>query len=302
MGIESLIPFGLDAESGELVDVGSVKRGKACGCICPSCKTPLLARHGDAREWHFAHRSVKVHGETRKVCEYSFAVSVRLMIQQLSNEGLRFRTPGYEITLPASDRYPQERPDARCLVAKESVLTLADVQVGAEFCGVTVDVLGYVERVPFVVFVTYRGRSLPSDLKKPSKTMCGVVDLSVNALPALFSQEAKGQYKEALRLYIEDRTDGKSWAYHPREHRIREEYIKEHKLRENAGAPPPYSSNSRHREDQIGLGATGSYGTKHKSGERTTKNYTCRVCKSTWTGKSRVCKKCNTDIFTTESN
>ena len=302
MGIDSLIPFGLDAESGELLDVGSVKRGNACGCICPSCRTPLLARHGDAREWHFAHRSVKVHGETRKVCEYSFAVSVRLMIQQLSHEGLKFRTPGYEITLPASGGYPHERPDARYPVTKESVLTLTDVQVGAEFCGVIVDILGHVEGVPFVVFVTYRGRSLPSELEDPSKSMCGVVKLNVNALPELFSQEAKGQYKEALRRYIEDSTDGKSWVYHPREHKIREKFKKDQKLLRGEAGVTAHSRNSQDSEDQVGPGAGGSSDSSHKSGERTTKNYTCVMCKNMWTGESRVCKNCNTDLFTTESH
>lgn len=93
---ESLIPFGLDIESEELIDVVNVKRWNACGCICPSCKTPLVARQGHKKAWHFAHRSQKVHNETRKECEYSFAVSVRLMIRQLSNHELKFRTPRYE--------------------------------------------------------------------------------------------------------------------------------------------------------------------------------------------------------------
>ena len=124
MGIESLIPFGLDAVSGQLVDVGNVKRGNACGCICPSCKTPLVARQGDEKEWHFAHRSQKVHNQTRKECKYSFAVSVRLMIRQLSNDGLKFRTPRLRRSLQTYSEYANQSADFSYFVTEESVLIL----------------------------------------------------------------------------------------------------------------------------------------------------------------------------------
>lgn len=145
MGIESLIRFGLDTESGQLVDVGGVERRNACGCICPSCKTPLVARHGDEKEWHFAHRSQKIHNDTRKACEYSFVVSVWLMIRKLTNDGLNFIVPRLERTLSSFSEYSHDSTELGYLVTEESLLTLGGVQVGAEFSGVTVDVLGFVE-------------------------------------------------------------------------------------------------------------------------------------------------------------
>ena len=57
MGAFTLIPFGLHLKSNQVVDVGSVQNGIKCDCICPSCKTPLIARHGSIKEWHFAHQS-----------------------------------------------------------------------------------------------------------------------------------------------------------------------------------------------------------------------------------------------------
>lgn len=252
MGIESLIPFGLHAVSGLLVDVGSVERGNACGCICPSCKTPLVARHGAEKEWHFAHRSQKVHNETRKECEYSFAVSVRLMIRQLSSDGLKFRTPRLERSLVAVSECSHEKQDFGYLVTDESLLKLEEVQVGVSFCGVTVDVLGLVESVPFVVFVTYRERRLPLELHTPSMSKCGVVELNVNALPMLFKQESKGQYKEVLRRYIEEETDGKAWAYHPREQRLREAAIHKRQLWLQQQKPEDMASNDRSRLSEIG--------------------------------------------------
>lgn len=43
--------------SGATRYVGDVPRGAACGCICPACTSPLVARRGEEREWHFAHEA-----------------------------------------------------------------------------------------------------------------------------------------------------------------------------------------------------------------------------------------------------
>jgi len=53
------IPFGLRENDKAIVDVYEVKRGRECGCICPSCRTPLIARQGEEKVWHFAHASEK---------------------------------------------------------------------------------------------------------------------------------------------------------------------------------------------------------------------------------------------------
>lgn len=49
-----LIPYGMDS-AGKMVDVNLVPRGKACGLVCPSCNTPLVARKGSIRQNHLAH-------------------------------------------------------------------------------------------------------------------------------------------------------------------------------------------------------------------------------------------------------
>ncbi len=97
----NLIPFGLNEEDGRFVDVFNVPRGKKCGCICPSCKTPLIARHGEVNEWHFAHASRTVYSKTENECKFSFYVSVRMMARQIIGEYL-------EIILPAYNDYVSE--------------------------------------------------------------------------------------------------------------------------------------------------------------------------------------------------
>ena len=41
---------------GRIVHVDSVPRGLQCGCTCPNCHEPLLARHGEKNEHGFSRR------------------------------------------------------------------------------------------------------------------------------------------------------------------------------------------------------------------------------------------------------
>lgn len=41
--------------NGQVVHVTQVERGLVCGCICPACQQPVLARRGSIRIHHFAH-------------------------------------------------------------------------------------------------------------------------------------------------------------------------------------------------------------------------------------------------------
>ena len=50
------LPFGQTAD-GRMVSPAEVERGAACGCVCPQCATPLVARKGDVLRHHFAHSS-----------------------------------------------------------------------------------------------------------------------------------------------------------------------------------------------------------------------------------------------------
>lgn len=46
-------PYGL--KDGMLTHVSEVHSGLKCGCVCPACKSPLVARKGSRNVHHFAH-------------------------------------------------------------------------------------------------------------------------------------------------------------------------------------------------------------------------------------------------------
>lgn len=222
------------------------------------------------------------------------------MIRQLSTDGLTFRTPKFENLVQAVSDYSRQRRIIRYVVTKESTLRLNSVQVGAHFSNVTVDVLGYVENVPFVIYVTYQDRSVPTELKPPATALCGIVELNVNALPGLFKQEKSGQYIEVLRRYIEEQTDGKSWVFHPREIKQREAAMAELQ-RWQAEQRLLFNGELSHRHSSPTPSAPVSAKSKLdqvKDSEPVVQNYTCVICKGTWTGSSRICRNCNTHLYT----
>lgn len=73
----------VDAQ-GEIRFVGDVPRGAACGCFCPVCNSPLVAKQGEVNEWHFAHE-----GQQERVECAAGAVN---LLRRLALESLRTRS------------------------------------------------------------------------------------------------------------------------------------------------------------------------------------------------------------------
>lgn len=300
MTVHSLIPFGLYLETNELVDVGSVPQGKACNCICPSCKTPLVARHGRINEWHFAHQSQNTYNKTSKDCDYSFAVSVRLMILQLSSSNLKFKTPELKVPMSVDSEYSYESADFSMVVATESLFELQNLSIAANFDGVTVDILGYTEDIPFIIFITHRNRTLPPRLKEPTTSKCGVIELNVDNLTPLFKQEKNGQYKEVLRKYIQEETDGKEWAYHPREKyaiAIAEKNRDSWLLKQEKITKSQCSILSQSQHTTVQKTAPVSDKEKYLSQDGGVHNYICIQCNNEWIGSHTLCERCRTHLF-----
>ena len=71
---------------GELVHISDVDKGLNCNCICPSCKQRLVAKKGDIRKHHFAHRS-------NEECAYGYETSLHLLAKEIISKTKKFYTP-----------------------------------------------------------------------------------------------------------------------------------------------------------------------------------------------------------------
>jgi len=213
----NLIPFGLIESNDELVDVAEVKRGKQCGCICPSCRTPLVARHGGTNVWHFAHAFKNVYEKTKNECVYSFYLSVMLMARQLVGSKITLTLPSYQSYVQeyvAELNFFQFQEDF--IVTKEKDITIEKIQVETSFSGVPVDIIGRINGFEFVIYFTHPKRVIPIELTNPENLKCGIISIALDSLPELFleARRNKTKYKDVLIGLLSSK-ESKTWIYHP---------------------------------------------------------------------------------------
>ena len=80
--------------------VDEVQRGLGCGCVCPACEAPLIARHGDKNIHHFAH----ANGAS---CAGAYETSLHLVAKQLLEEEMHIVLPAVTAKLK-NNRAPIE--------------------------------------------------------------------------------------------------------------------------------------------------------------------------------------------------
>jgi hypothetical protein len=218
MALLNHIPFGVRIEDQQFVDVADVPKGRNCGCVCPSCAIPLIARQGKANRWHFAHASRKVD-DVDTECAFSFYVSVRMMAKQLLEEGLSLDLPEW------GDVVFEEQfglAEQFWITHGSSNVVLEDVKKEYMFEGVPVDVYGKVKAYPVVIYFTHPERSLPFELLKPEQ-QCGVLEISLNETRKLFTNKNTKDIKfiDELRPYLQNHQEARRWIYHPRQDKAR---------------------------------------------------------------------------------
>ena len=227
----NLIPFGLHVPSALLTDVGSVEKGVQCDCICPSCKTPLIARQGEIKEWHFAHQSRSTEQETEAPCEYSLAVSLRLMIKQLFEEGAVFYLPEYKktFTVPIPGCFKPYQKTVT--ISQEAKVQFDNVAIEYRKEEVLFDLVLTKGKHKLFVYITYKGRPFPEKLIHHEQ-QDAIIEFNVFALLNAFSEAKMGQYKKILAMFLASSAEGKKWRSHPRENKCFKQlsrYIEENK-------------------------------------------------------------------------
>lgn len=84
--------------SGIVRFVGEVDRGAACGCYCPVCSSPLVAKQGHVKDWHFAHEP----GQERVECEAGAMNMLRRVMAEAIQGMPPVKLPPFECQVVAS--------------------------------------------------------------------------------------------------------------------------------------------------------------------------------------------------------
>src|SRR5690349_11042424 len=70
----------------QLIHISRVLNGKACACLCPKCRDPLIARQGDRLLHHFAH-------ESGYACSGAAETALHRIAKQCLSGGAEFLVP-----------------------------------------------------------------------------------------------------------------------------------------------------------------------------------------------------------------
>jgi len=295
----SLIPFGFNSVDETFVDVREVPRGAKCGCICPSCKTPLIARQGKEKEWHFAHASRTVYQRTQKACEYSFYLSVRMMARQMIGDKLKIRLPEYKDVVSKYAPSSGHRLHESFLITESKEICLSDVEVEATFEGVPVDIVGYINGFRFVVYFTHPGRSVPQELKSVNDSHSGVIAVALDELRGTMfhrAREKNQSCQSVLTEHLSNDLSAKHWIYHPRYQSCRQKALE--KLDVKVALSRAKNTRTRHFKSPVSSRFEVDIAPPNITGPLV--SFECLNCDVRWQGREsggNVCPKCNDHLY-----
>lgn len=270
------IPFAIEYSSGELVEVGQVKSGRSCGCVCPSCGQSVIARQGDINQWHFAHDN-KGAEPPKSLCEISFYVCCkRFVIEQLiKNETLTLSTPCYTVSEKQliSSGGSFKSKTASMAVTEEKVLTVDGFTRDGNF-----DLAVLIGSHNIDVILDHPERSLANI--SPGTNAILSVDLRFIANRYDEVRSAPGLIQKAVIDLFSIDVDHKHWLFHPREVSVRARLLEQlrskkddHEVKEERLSAAPIA------EPQ---------------------NVRCTMCNTSWiwiTGEPYSCVTCNTHLY-----
>lgn len=284
----NLIPFGLETQTGQLIDVTDVPSGKGCGCICPSCKTPLVARKGEINEWHFAHLSRGTYSATEDACDFSFYVSARMMARQLIDHDLQLLLP--ELAISVADIINFDLVERKRTVTESRLISISNCHAEQRFYNAEVDIVGEVGGIPFGIYFTHPGREIPFDLDIPDGERCGIIAISLSSLPMKFvmAKQKKISYREVLQNLLAEDTQSKSWVYHPRYKPI-EEALKRELMQLQSAA-------KQEKTESVAWTARNKHQNKPRSDTGFLIRFECTRCAVQWDSQDSSdisCPKCH---------
>lgn len=246
------------------------------------------------------HASRGVYEETDQECEYSFFVSVRLMARQIIGESIKISVPEYKDSAERFFSDIEESLVENFVVTQQQDIEIQLIELEKEIYGVLVDIRGYVEDYPFVIYLTHPGRQTPPEIESFSDDSYGIIELSLARTRSLFLRrnESSETYLDRLRSFLEEDLEGKRWVAHPRYGRALERA--EQRLESSRRQLLTLPSNERISRISESSGAKlksawslPSYPTRRKV------KYQCETCNSKWIGVEgglSACPRCRTHL------
>lgn len=142
------LPFGLN-ENNTLVHIANVERGKSCNCICPSCRSPLIAAKGKKIQSHFKHA-------TTIECEGGLESAIHMAAKQIIKERKQIKLPEYTINKTMLDSKGKMHLEFKTIVENEQSISFDSVEEEQRINEIQADILAIARKQKLIIEILYR--------------------------------------------------------------------------------------------------------------------------------------------------
>lgn len=166
------LPFGI--RDGTVVHISQVQQGLACGCVCPVCKKPLVARKGAVVVPHFAH--------------YQGAECARAAETALHLEAKRILAERREIWLP--EVTVSIGSYGRCIeISPERAFALDEVQAECRTGDVVPDIMARCGEIQLMIEITVTHGVDEAKFRKIRQFGISTIEIDLSSVCRAFSAE-----------------------------------------------------------------------------------------------------------------
>jgi len=191
-------------QNGVLKHISEVENGLKCQCICPSCKSRLVARQGKRKKAHFAHYN-------SEECNAGYETSIHLLAKEILLNEKRIRVPKVEM--------PCNGNDNRGLISEPKDIELEKVALEERLGSIIPDVL-----------VESRGKKLIVEIfvthKVDEEKQLTVQQMGISALEIDLSRIHTEITYDELRDILLNQIDNKKWIFNNAQEKCREDLRK----------------------------------------------------------------------------
>lgn len=187
-----------------IVNISDVESGLKCGCICPACNKPLVAKKGMKKMHHFAHH-------TKENCEYGYESSLHLAAKEILSNAEKMVIPPVYIKFPYSSKCDELLYDARSI-------KIDKVELEQHFDSIIPDVVLYSGGKKFFVEIYVTHRIDAVKLKKLREAGTSTIEVNL-------SEKAYATSIDELKEILLSNCPEKQWIYNIRAEEWLEKFI-----------------------------------------------------------------------------
>ncbi|MBR2742049.1 MAG: hypothetical protein IKD89_00495 [Clostridia bacterium] len=191
-------------------EIGADSRGEKCNCICPVCHKELVAKLGEVRQHHFAHKANYVCNDLK-----AQQTALHLLAKEIIKESNEIALPGWSISI--DEIVGDERGTIIALEDEnelpaypEGIYKYDTVEIEKRLEGIVADAFIHIDNKPCIIEIAVTNFVDEEKKKKAEKHNIAMIEIDLSRL--VKEKHTKGDVTEAV---LRD-NDNREWIYNPK--------------------------------------------------------------------------------------